>query len=354
MTLLHVTTSWRIGRLSLAALLLGVLGNPLFAQCVPANGDSSFAQDNGTNTPQFPGDRQFFFRIARVVGPGVASEYVSQGDPDPTRRGTLVNWDALQQNGVVSKSAYLQFSGRIQLGAAFWGYMALSGNLNGDPAAAAVKFQYSINGVPLPGIYVASATISNPNVSVTSVPFVRCVAVDTKYLRFGKKLDLVEGGLCSSSRAGDSTCPGVNEVDVRIVSTWWGNASALAATAASPAGLFSLPFLALAVQPSAIRDSINVIAAVGTLSFKALHPVIMIHGNSSSELFWTGSAKPNCALCDPHWFFEQPFIAQRIPYFRRINMDNALAEDHVAELQMRIRRCQDSIWMQIRPSRSSQ
>ena len=161
MTLLHVTTSWRIWRLSLAALLLGGLGNPLFAQCVAANGDSSFAQDIGTNTPQFPGDRQFFFRIGRVVGPGVAGEYVSEGDPDPTKRGTLANWDALQQNGVVSKNAYLQLSGTIGLGAQFWGYMALNGNLNGDPAAAAVKFRYSINGVPLPGVYVASALRAN-------------------------------------------------------------------------------------------------------------------------------------------------------------------------------------------------
>jgi hypothetical protein len=260
---------------------------------------------------------------------------VPETDPNQSNRGTLVAGDIARQNGVVSQKAYVKLSVTILLGANFWQLVNVAGNLNGGPASAAAKVKFFLNGQPIGRDFIVSATITDPNVPA-SQSLTRCVAFPTQYLRFARRNDSF-GGVCPSSpRSTETTCPGVNELDLRITQVWYGTPSALAAAGGSLSGLFSLPFLALSSPSLAggILASIGVIPFASSLSFKAIHPVILIHGNSSSDKFWTNQA--TCSGCDAHWNFEQPFIDQHIPYFDEFNMVNATAEVHYPFLRGRI------------------
>ncbi len=65
------------------------------------------------------------------------------------------------------------------------------------------------------------------------------------------------------------------------------------------------------------------------LSFGALAPVVMIHGNNSSGAFWAGTIAPGTTLPAP---FIQPFQQQKIPFDNSITMATASIVNHSALL----------------------
>lgn len=316
-----VETDFLSRKLLFASLMLVFCLHPpltLAQGCPAVSTDASYFCDRGSNSQQYIGDIPTWFRVTRVVGPGTAGEFL-QGQPDPRNNGyiTPLSWSTYRQNGVVSKAGQITLSvvamipstyynallGSALLGAFVSGIAGLpAGNLtfppNGNVYVGSTQLKlpvtvnFSINGSPLRQMtFQVPVTSSGSTLQMTV-----CQTIPSaKLIKFARRLDS-SGGTCTSSpRPGESTCPGVNEIDAQFIFN---------------KGLERIGY-AVGYNP------FNVIAGADNLSFQALAPVLMAHGINANEQWFNnpsfgGSCTPSFVV-GPSAFI-QPFDQAKIPY----------------------------------------
>jgi hypothetical protein len=187
----------RLFRLYLTAVIFVAWAAKCSAQCQVNGPDTSYTQDPIITgyVSQFYGDVPTWVRITRVVGPGTSAEL------DPY--GGLVNWQMMQQSGVLDPTAYVRVSGFLSLTSAFWAYATL----DGTPTAAEARITFTINGHPIGREYVLYSSMSGPTPG-PAVSFADCISIRSQFLRYGRRLDT--GGACPSQtlpiRQGETTC----------------------------------------------------------------------------------------------------------------------------------------------------
>jgi hypothetical protein len=299
----------RLLRLYLTAVILVASAAKCSAQCQVNGPDTSYTRDptiTGYDS-QFYGDVPSWVRITRVVGPGTSAEL------DPY--GGLLNWQTMQQSGVLGPTAYVRVSGFMALTSAFWAYATLGGT----PTAAEARITFTINGNPIGKEYILYSSMSGSTPG-PAVSFADCISIRSQFLRYGRRLDT--GGACPSQtlpiRQGETTCPGINEVEATI-RVRVGPTSIMTGPGA---GLLSIPFADLAVSPQELIDTINLSGSVTRVNFTAMAPVIMVHGiRATSQWFLNYTSSPAGGNTIPYHgttynnlWFNSPFVTAKAPY----------------------------------------
>jgi hypothetical protein len=289
--------------------------------CPAAATDASFPYDRVGSAQQYPGDFPVFFRVTRVVGPGTAGEFVA-GQSDPRNNGfvTPSSWSVYTENGVVSKAAQVTLSAQVSLPASYY-YWLQANTLYGSVIAGAmgvaagsltfpadgyvyvgatqlslpVTVNFTLNGVPLKQLSFQLPITSNNGGSQASSTLCQIIP-DASVIKFARKLDS-SGGTCTSSpRTGETTCPGVNEIDAKYIYNK------------------SLERIGYGVG----YNPLNVIGRADNLSFKALAPILMAHGMNANEQWFDdgnygGSCTPQSVIVGASAFI-QPFDQAKVPY----------------------------------------
>jgi len=120
-------------------------------------------------TPVPPLYQTKIITINRVVGPGTASEFDSNG--------FLVNWQTYKQNGILSPHAYLQYGGIFEI-EVFEGTMA--------------------------GVYLNGHLVKN--VPLVTLATGGCLEIDTQYIKFAQR----------NPNPGQAPIPGVNTIGLTL------------------------------------------------------------------------------------------------------------------------------------------
>ena len=226
------------------AILAGVTMSVVWADCGLFPSDTTFLPDGvsapvrlsdgsiadsgvlltSSLTPVPPLASTATMTISRVVGPGTASEFDSNG--------FLVNWNTYVQNGVLSPHAWLDLGDMIQIDRC--------SNIGSTV-----------------GIYLNDHLVKN--VPSTSLPM--CVQIDTQYIKFAQR-----------GAPGQPSTPAVN----RIGAT-------------------------LDVSQSDI-SAINLTLNFGALNFKAMSPIILVHGIRADQTWFSTNG------------FNVPLDQAKVPY----------------------------------------
>jgi hypothetical protein len=297
---LTLKIQWLLHVSILTAMFL--IGPACFAQCEANGPDTSFGADNDTvgYHASWAADVPSWVRITRVVGPGTTSE--DDGN------GALLNAAVMTQKGVLAPDAYVKLNGFLLLGPSFFQYT----NIDGVAATAQVLITFTLNGWKIgdpkhPYLLYATANGTTP----TQVGFSSCVKVPAQYLRFAGKL---KGGRpCNFPgttnplvlRTGETTCPALNEVE----------ASIQIRIGTPGAGLLSAVFHPLPDLNSLILNSINVSGTASQITFRAMAPVVMVHGiRATSAWFSPYGFSPKGPTAYTNSWFNKPFDVAKAPY----------------------------------------
>ncbi len=263
---------------ALAPLLLVFVGAPLArTQCRRTPSDTTFAPQGAQTGEQYGGGAPVFsstmkspfsgyanYQIPRVVGPGTATEFDQNGFL------TAASWNTYVQNGVLSKTAWLDVGQIIAIG------------LSAPPASLLQNHAVTlyVNDIPVPSY---SYTFAG-----------RCLEFPTQYLKFPQR---VPGQPLNPAQAP------VNKI---------------AFTLDSP-DLFN--------DPGDFPACCGI--QVGNLTIQAMAPVIMVHGYNSGPWWWgpspSGNPTPdNPDACGPdtdpndimdgNRNFIQTFVNAKIPF----------------------------------------
>jgi hypothetical protein len=253
-----IRNSCNAGILGVPALLIFfALPGSAASGCQQTPSDSTFAPD-GSSAPQFetgltptstrgtvpPLYQTRTWTINRVVGPGTATEFDTSG--------FLVNWATYVQNGVLSKTAYLQLElvGLIEHANPNFVGIYLNDHL--------VK---SLRWLDLYG--ATSAGVGRD-----------CIQIETtQFIKFARRVP------------GQAPIPGVNTIGISIDTP----------------------------QNEIIGQSGN--ATVGTLTFRAMAPIIMVHGCCGEDGGWFNTTQPQQNYLNQSFAaFVSPFDFGRYPY----------------------------------------
>jgi len=276
-----------------------------FAQCEQNGPDTTFGRDStGSYNPSQGADVASWVRIPRVVGPGTAAE--DDGD------GGLINATAMEGNGVLDKDAFVKLSGFLQLTPQFF----YASSNNGTVPSVRALINFTLNGKPIGTHPFLLFTSLSESVQTSTVSFSECVKVKAEYLRFGGKLVggrncVIPGTTTSAKGPTDTTCPGINEIDARITMQ----------IGPTIGGLTTSVYQPMLNLSSWVLNTISVSGSVSQITFRAMSPVIMVHGiRSNSKWFSPYTLSPkgvnaydgNLAAGHGAWF-NQPFDDARVP-----------------------------------------
>ncbi len=215
------------------------------------DGSQVFIDCSTGDSSACPVDVSPHVQVSRVVGPGMNSTgTVDSINPD----GTLVNPSVYVSNGVVSANAHLS----VQFDYALWLSTDIVVSLNGNQIAA----EHILGASDVPG--------TDPNRGDGS--FSRCYDVPVALVRFAAR------------NLGGIPTPGDNVIELK---------STIA-------------------DPWDVCDDCSIVVSLGSLSFKALEPVIMVHGyNEGPEWFGPPGTDP----CVPSGLnFAQPFADGKMSF----------------------------------------
>jgi len=279
--------------------------------CVVDDASVAIAPDSniGHYSPQFPGYLHTYFRVPRVVGPGTPSEYNDNaGGADLIHKGTLVNIATYKQNGIVSDKAYVQLSTTLEVGPQFWALTHADGS--NTAISLHVSVQFTLNGVKVGDVVELDAMVASQSTSIPPVIVTQCAEVSTEFVRFGRKF-LSNNKSAYPCPAGtppfqspydtETTCPGINEVEATFTS--------------------NLQNWDLFLSTQGAHGDL--------LVFKALAPIVMLHGWRSGP-YWFGPLTPDPNICpadpdhlrdfdhgdrDPHGTsFVAPLVLAKAPF----------------------------------------
>lgn len=305
---------------ALTLLTLAITVGPAFlnAQCQVMNTDVVVAADHA-NTYQshymradsFPLIEAFqpsYFRIGRVVGPGVSSEF------DNTIAGVtgpilLANWSTYVANGVVGSTAWVEVAATIIPGfvPSVNGPVTVKGSLqfelNGTAISAPKAFTYTgENNTPASFTLLASTCL--PLDKSNAIP-----PVDARLLHFARQLNDSSGAACPITvLAGEQTCPGVNEIEAHLRAE------------------VVCPGAALGVNCPLV--SVGFAASATKLIFRAMAPIVLIHGWNSGPWQWGPETPDPNGVCgagqipsDQGRTFINRFVAAKVPFYCKWQVD---------------------------------
>ena len=223
------------------------LGSGLAQSCASPPSDSSFlAMNAGANGLGFAGTPTYngsvpsggvVYGITRVVGPGTPAEF--NGD------GTLANYDSYVSNGILSATASVEV------------YQILL--IDSPPLASFAPGAYSltiyVNGYrdSITGIVWSSISSQDPCGALPPYMFKTKLTISTRYLKFPQR-----------AANGASPMPALNTIAFALSPDNYGG-------------------LAVGID-------------VGALSFKAMAPVVLIHGWNSGPWYW-GPSPSTASAC---------------------------------------------------------
>jgi hypothetical protein len=235
--------------------------------CEVSNNDIFFFPGNSAqgshfayavSTPLFAQYEPTFFRVTRVVGPGLPVEF------DPTRPGAIQPnaWPTYVQNKVVSPSARVEVSAAMIIDPVFYDYTHLEG---GDaPVTVNANVTFTLNGVALTQPVFFSATVTSPTTITQYVSL--CVTVDASVLRFASRLIDPSTGAsipCADQQQTETTCPGINEVEALT-------------------------------QSDHGTTGLNFVNGATKIIFRAMAPIVLVGGCcNEAASFWGGTINSN-------------------------------------------------------------
>lgn len=257
--------------------------------CQAQNDDIVFAQGASARGPQFDypiispmytASRATFFRVTRVVGPGLPTEFAS-GTPGAI---ASANWPVYTQNGVVSTLARVEVSSIMVIDPAFYYNTHLLGG--NDPVNIVASVTFTLNGTAIAPPIIYNVTVTSPTPIEQSVDL--CVSVDASLLRFAGRLvdpSTKAGISCADQQQGETTCPGINEVEAFT-------------------------------QVNYGTSGLNFVNQATRIMFKAMAPVVLIGGCCVEHAsFWGSSTNSGDFLYG---------LAQRhVPYSTRSEIDSS-------------------------------
>lgn len=241
--------------------------------------------------PALPDHRDSFYRITRVVGPGVSWDYDAEGFLLPERHALFV------QNLVVSSTATVTVDATASLTSSFASWAAIAG-VNG----AVVDVRFFINGKEIGTPARMSLAVDGQ----TAASIKQKITFPTAFLRFGRKLKLNETPVpCADHLPAETTCPGLNTITARYkvqVAKW------NPVDPGTPIMLIPLEGLNIglnvigAAAAMQLRDNVQVRSRGHELKFRAMSPVMLVHGfNANTGWFYT-------------YNFESAFRTKGIPF----------------------------------------
>jgi hypothetical protein len=241
--------------------------------------------------PALPDHRDSFYRVTRVVGPGVSWDYDAEGFLLPERHALFV------QNLVVSSTATVTVDATASLTSSFASWAAIAG-VNG----AVVDVRFFINGKEIGTPARMSLAVDGQ----TAASIKQKITFPTAFLRFGRKLKLNETPVpCADHLPAETTCPGLNTITARYkvqVAKW------NPVDPGTPIMLIPLEGLNIglnvigAAAAMQLRDNVQVRSRGHELRFRAMSPVMLVHGfNANTGWFYT-------------YNFESAFRTKGIPF----------------------------------------
>jgi hypothetical protein len=223
-----------------------------------------------------------FFRVTRVVGPGLPAEFV------PGTPGAIVpaNWAIYTQNGVVSPTARVEVQAGLFIDSSFYYNTHPFGG--SDPVTVNATVTFTLNGTAITQPIFLNATVTSPTTVTQSVPL--CVTVNASLVRFGSRLidpSTSASIPCADQQQTETTCPGINEVEALT-------------------------------QADHATGGLNFVNQASKIIFRAMAPVVMIHGWRSSPQFFAAGSTGSGTLPFQQPF-EKPFMDAKIPYDRTLD-----------------------------------
>lgn len=267
---------WFLRQVLLVVSILFMSAGGIRAQCPATADDIAYAPDtthryslssdyevghfsNGFSEAYMP----TYFRVTRVVGPGVTAEFDSDGAI------TGSSYDTYIQNGIVSPNACVALYSKLEIPANFFERF-VPGT---DPVPIAFDVRFSLNGVGITSI--SYHTMVGPTTGEIKQSWAGVVRVPTSLLHFARRLSDPANPTstipCPNTTpdTNDTTCPGINDIEAETITYF---------TFTSFGGFVTLP------------AGVNVVNGASRLTFQAMAPVVMIHGCCGETGSWFDNA----------------------------------------------------------------
>jgi pimeloyl-ACP methyl ester carboxylesterase len=307
--------------------------------CEPTGADTTYLP---ATLPTFPRQPTALYKVTRVVGPGLTSEYPA---PDGLTI-TPANLDLYVANGVLKQNASIQAQSRMILGAPFWQLVNTIPGVTSARVRATYRFYLnrSQQTPQLLGTVRRDVLVNSANpLGLNAGQKTNCFTFPARYLRFARLLRTIPSNatpeypcppdfkaqVVTTGPTPDRTCPGINELSVEIsgptIDIFGVDGETLTGTNLG---------LTYATTLETAQTHVSVSAAGGILAFEAMSPVILLHGIRAGQTHplgtdgairrdrdWFSSydytpstlAVPNLDTSAANWF-KEPFRLAKIPH----------------------------------------
>ena len=337
--------------LCIISFYLSFTSVPVFAQggCPGGLADTTY---DPVVLPSYPRQPGTLFKVTRVVGPGMPTEY-----PTPVALDLDPNTAALYViNDVLEPTARLGVQTRLLLSSQLWQSLSVIPGVNS--ARISANFIFRLNGKQVGGVIrrqtIASATAP---LGATATQGIKraCLGIEAIRIRFARRLvdeDPFNAELpCpiefkQTVTGNEKTCPGINELQVVVQGPY---IDLLGTDGQTIQGVGTLAFL-YAAELLLARNSITTSGFGSRLVFEAMAPVIMVHGiragptpnyrpmvspalqpNERSDWFESYRFSPRGTSTAFNNWFRQPFLNSKIPNTSARFVDSGLLNSLLIE-----------------------